>query len=346
MPWETIATFSWLSLFVHSCILGSDEYILLNKKYLLYVRYASMWLESFYRVTQNIPWWSIAETRFSSITSLHLVLLLWIFLIELYSRSLLKKWKEMYDFGDDESGIDEEQYSEYYKRAQLLYVVRITLILIFVLALVTWFNAQSFSYLAIAAWAITIVFGSYIQSFATYFYILSITSVGQTVRTGPRQGDIIRIRPLYISITGRSDNGEHTGELVNIPNYKVWDNPIVNVDLALHSHTKALLSVYFKQTEWEIPFVEFLEKLEVFLSEYLEKPSSKAVYHYKTYRGYAYKLWCTYTTEGAVEVRIGFICQLKHSFARRRAIIEYIEWLRFATKCSVPASTDALWATV
>ncbi|USN55851.1 MAG: hypothetical protein H6765_04705 [Candidatus Peribacteria bacterium] len=170
------------------------------------------------------------------------------------------------------------------------------------------------------------------MSFVTYFYILSTTEVGQTVRIGQRQGDIIRIRPLYVSITGRSDSGEHTGELINIPNYKVWDSPIVKVDLALNTYTKAILTLYFDQIDWHLPFHEFMEQLEEFLSAKLEKGTGKAVAHFKTYRGYAYKLGFSYMTDGAVEVRIGFICQLKDAVAQKRMIIEFIESLRFEAK--------------
>ncbi len=91
-----------------------------------------------------------------------------------------------------------------------------------------------------------------------YVYLMTSYSPGDSVKIGDVMGEIITIMPLYTKILGKNETGEHTGELINIPNNQIRQEKIVLVDLSLQGIQKVLITVPFQAKRYDVGFEEFL----------------------------------------------------------------------------------------
>ena len=66
---------------------------------------------------------------------------------------------------------------------------------------------------------------------------------------------------------------------INMPDLVRYDPQV-----RLNDYKKSTLTIHFDPSKREMSFDVFIAKLHYFLDSYLEKPSQKAVYHFKTYR--------------------------------------------------------------
>lgn len=115
--------------------------------------------------------------------------------------------------------------------------------------------------------------------------------VGDTVRIGTlAQGEIMYIEPLYIGISGRNDDGDHTGVLFVIPNNKAREQTISKIKLGLRDYKKEVMRISFDMKTSPISFEEFVSELRSFLDNYLPVLDATAYSHYQSYLGVVYKL--------------------------------------------------------
>ncbi len=224
----------------------------------------------------------------------------------------------------------DESYIMYYKKLQALKVSRFLIVFVGLLYLLASYQSGFFSIFAIATGATIITFQSFVLSFWVYFYLLMQYRVGDTIRVGTiGQWEIIYIEPLYTSIASKNNDGDHTGELIVIPNNQMRLQPITKVKLLLSAYTKYVVRIAYDMKNIDYPFDEFVSRLEKFLDGYLPNISRKAYNNYQSYRGFKYKL--DFDTgeykdnRQIIYVDIGFLTLMKDAALHKKAIISFID---------------------
>ena len=224
----------------------------------------------------------------------------------------------------------DESYIMYYKKLQVLKVGRFIIVFFGLLYLLASYQSGFFSIFAIATGATIITFQSFVLSFWVYFYLLMQYRVGDTIRVGTIcQWEIIYIEPLYTSISSKNNDGDHTGELIVIPNNQMRLQPITRVKLLLSAYTKYVVRVayYIKSTNYS--FDDFVLTLESFLNGYLPNISRRAYNNYESYRWFKYKLDFEMgeykDSRQIIYVDIGFLTLMKDASLHKKAIISFVD---------------------
>ena len=248
-------------------------------------------------------------------------------LIGLYKKSL--KRKILGRFSREATVETSDQYVEYYQKAQKIDFLRV-IGWFFVLSIVLYLsNSWFLTWIAIWVWAIIVTFGSFIVSLTYYFYLTTEFRVGQTIRIGEKwQWEIISIKPLYIWLSGKNDNGEHTGEFFLVPNKIVWENTIIKIDLQKTAIKKVLLDIPFDTEKWHISYEEMYSSLKGFLQDLLSVNTPTTVGHFKSYIWYKYKMDVEYDKDGKLVMHLGFLDTLTNQRKTKQKIIAFMEWLK------------------
>lgn len=272
-------------------------------------------------VVQTLWWWmNTYSLLFLILSRLMIQDIVW---------SYIKKWiVNKYKYVN-ENDPNDESYIRYYQKIQLFEFVRLVLIFWSILYWLAVYQSWFFSVFAVAIWAFILTFQTIVLSFGVYFYLMSNYRAGDTIRVGDiGQGEIIYIKPFFMSISSRNHDGEHTGELFVIPNYQVWWKPITRLDLSFNSYKKQSVTVVYDSTVMEITFDQFVEQIETFLVGYLPKISRKAYKNFKSYSGLQYKLnyelWAYKDDRHLIEVEIKFITLISSAPQHKKAIISFI----------------------
>jgi hypothetical protein len=248
-------------------------------------------------------------------------------LIGLYKKSLKRKilWK----FSREATSETSDQYVEYYQKAQKIDFLRV-LGWFGVLSVVLYVaNTGFLTWLAIWVWAIIVTFGSFIVSMIYYFYLTTEFRVGQTVRIGEkRQGEIISIKPLYLWLSGKNENGEHTGEFYLVPNKVVRENTITKIDLRKTAIKKVLVDIPFESEKRWITYDEMLSSLKEFLKSCLTLNTPTTVGYYKSYIGWRYKLDIEYKENWTIMLHLWFLDTLANHRKTKQKIIAFVESMK------------------
>jgi hypothetical protein len=248
-------------------------------------------------------------------------------IIGLYKKSLKRKilWK----FSREATSETSDQYVEYYQKAQKIDFLRV-LWWFGVLSVVLYVaNTGFLTWLAIWVWAIIVTFGSFIVSMMYYFYLTTEFRVGQTVRIGEkRQGEIISIKPLYLWLSGKNENGEHTGEFYLVPNKVVRESTITKIDLRKTAIKKVLVDIPFDIEKRWITYDEMLASLKDFLKTCLTLNTPTTVGYYKSYIGRRYKLDIEYKENGTIMLHLWFLDTLANHRKTKQKIIAFVESLK------------------
>lgn len=226
----------------------------------------------------------------------------------------------------------DESYIMYYKKLQVFEVIRFIALFGWLLYILAIYQSGFFSVFAIATWATILAFQTFILSFWVYFYLLMQYRVGDTIRVGAiGQWEIIYIEPFYTSIASKNNDGDHTGELIVIPNNQMWINPITKVKLLLNAYTKYMVRVVYDMKHTAYSFDEFVIQLEQFLDGYLPNLSRKAYNNYQSYRWFKYKL--DFETgeykdnRQLMYIDIWFLTIMKEAPSHKKSIISFVDSL-------------------
>lgn len=259
------------------------------------------------------------------------VLLAWGLVIHLviwlYKKSLKKRM--LSKFSREATSETNHEYVEYYQQAQKIDFMRVMWWIVILGIILYVQNAWFLTWLAIWVWAIIVTFSSFIVSLSYYFYLLSEFKVGQTVRIGDHwQGEIISIKPLHMWLSGKNDNGEHTGEFFLVPNKLVWENTITRIDLQKKAVKKVLLALPFDAEKRGISYELFLDSLKTYLHEFLPTNTATTVGYFQSYIGHKYKMDVEYKENGIILVHVWFLATLTTQRKTKQKIIAFVESLK------------------
>lgn len=93
-----------------------------------------------------------------------------------------------------------EYYIEYYRKSQVIDLIRIGAFLVAAFSLVLYRIPSAANFFVVATGAVIITFKDIILSFAAFFYVVSQYRVGESITIGGAKGEIIYIRPMYVGI--------------------------------------------------------------------------------------------------------------------------------------------------
>ena len=198
-------------------------------------------------------------------------------------------------------------YIEYYRKSQVIDVVRVGLFIMVIVYVILTKAPSMFNFFAIATGAMIIIFKDFILSFIAFFFIISQYKIGDTIAIGDAKGEIIYIRPFYTGIIGRDERSEHTGELHILPNGKFFTDPVKKQELNVTSYRKHTLEIPYNPETFSDSFDVFLVKLEGFLNTKLPLRSAKGVGNYTSFIGCKYKLDFHYNDISSVHVCLSFV---------------------------------------
>jgi len=245
---------------------------------------------------------------------------------------LLHKWnqakKEFLMNQEESKNEDNERYVQYYKKKQYIYTIRWIMRVVVILWFVLYHNPNVFAWLAIALWAFVISFGSVFLSLGVYLYLVSFYTPWQSVKVGDYTGEIISITPLYLKLLWRNESGEHTGELISIPNHQVWQYRISLIDLDLSAIQKTIIEIHYNYESYHLSFDEFVPTLKSFLDELFPVNTPKIAHHYKSYKWYKYKLSYDIDKEWRTIMGIWFLCKRSKTPEFKYKIVSFLERLK------------------
>lgn len=257
-----------------------------------------------------------------------------IFSIEYYFRkakkaikkSLHDKYWEITEW-EEISLESDEFYIEYYKKMQLIDLLRVSLIFVFIFGLILYKSPLAFSFLAIAAWAIIITFKDAILSFLWFFYIMTNYKIWDVIIVWESMGEIIYIKPLFVGAIWKDQNWEHNGQFYMFPNSKFITETIKKEEIKISNFQREHIDIFFSKNIFWIDFKEFKEKFTEYLDKKFKIKNVDNVWNYKTYIWYRYKMRFNYDKEN-LHIKLTFIEKPAKSLVLREEIISFIEWLK------------------
>ncbi len=216
----------------------------------------------------------------------------------------------------------------YFRKRQILGIVRACLWLFAILLAALLYDVQTFSVLALALGALVIIQKENINSLFAYFFVLSNFKVGDDIRVTDLLGEITRISPLQTTLSGKEDNGEYNGQRVSIPNYKLLLENVRVQELKSDTYRRIVLKAIYTHDEYKVDFGEFIQKIRAFLDEFLPKRNLNQVGNFRSFAGSQYKINFDYDEDGRIVVRIAFISRPHDIVDRKEQIIEFLEGMR------------------
>jgi hypothetical protein len=216
----------------------------------------------------------------------------------------------------------------YFRRRQILDVVRALLLLVTVFLGVLFYNIQAFSFLALALGAVVINQKENINSIIAYFYLLSNYNVGDDIGMNGNFGEIVRISLFHTIFAGKDENGEYNGKRITIPNYQFLLNPTEQQNLKADTHRQIVMDIPFSAEIYGRTFDAFVKELRAFLDELLPKRNLRQVGSYRGFAGAQYKINFDYNATGGIVVRLSFISRARDAVERKEGVVTFLESLK------------------
>jgi len=139
------------------------------------------------------------------------------------------------------------------------------------------------------------------------------------------QWQILYIKLLHVWMSGKNDFGENTWESFVIPNYQMWNNPIVKVDLSLDNFAKDSLTIIYEPKNFNISFEDFSKNLKNFLDDLFPLRSASDVDYFKSYIWVKYKIDYRYDWDWKANIRIWFVEKRSKAKLVKEKIISFVE---------------------
>ena len=256
-----------------------------------------------------------------------LILIILSFISNILKQHLKKKYIEPYEWSWNTENKD--FYVKYYQKIQYVdfFWAFIWILLIFVYLLTK--NTVIWAVWAVWVWWILITFQTFSVSLFTYFLLIKNYKVWDTIRLKVNwdtiQWQILYIKLLHVWISGKNDFGENTWESFVIPNYQMWNNPIVKVDLSLDNYTKDSLTIVYDPKNFNISFEEFSNSLKKFLDGLFPVRSASNVAYFKSYIWVKYKIDYKYDWDWKANIRIWFVEKRSKAKHMKLKIISFVE---------------------
>lgn len=243
------------------------------------------------------------------------------------------KNKKKHDFEKKKLGLesleDVENVSiEYYKDLQHLDVVRFAGLVFGAISVLAMYNVQAFNILAVATGAFIIALREAFTSLVAYFYILSNFKLGDDLRMNTALGELVRVKPLYVALAGKDENGEYNSKLYLIPNFMFLNQLVEQAQLKSDDYRKVSVQALYTQEAFNLSFKDWKQALETYLEELLPKRAMTKVGYFRGYVGVKYKLHFDYNDKGEILVKISFIAKSQKALEFKEMIVSFIEGLK------------------
>lgn len=222
----------------------------------------------------------------------------------------------------------EEASLEHYKDLQQLDVFRFVCIVIGTISILAVYNVQAFNILAVATGAFILALRETFTSLVAYFYILSNYKLGDDIRINTALGELVRIKPLYVALAGKEDNGEYNSKLYHIPNFMFLNQLVEQQQLKSDDYRKVGLQILYTQDIFTLAFPDFIKTIETYLDELLPKRAMTKVGYFRGYAGLKYKINFDYTDKGEILIKVSFIARSFKALEYKESIIKFTETLK------------------
>ena len=256
-----------------------------------------------------------------------LILLIWSSISHILKLRLRKKYIEPYERSWNIENKD--FYVNYYKKLQYidLFWALIWIILIFIYLL----TKDKLVWTILAVWIgwLIITFQTFTVSLFTYFLLIANYKVWDTIKVNinwdTMQWQILYMKLLHIWLSWKNDFWENTWESFVIPNYQMWNNPIIKVDLSLDNYTKDSLTIIYDPKIFNKSFKDFSTNLKKLLDNTFPLRSASDVAYFKSYIWVKYKIDYKYDIDWKANIRIWFVEKRSKSKHIKEQIISFVE---------------------
>lgn len=271
----------------------------------------------------------LTNIRTRLLTQEKLIFVLWILLVvhivfRILKNNLKKKYYTTLGLGLTKENNEEIVY--YYKQRYILDSINYLIILCLIVLYLYSINVN-FWFFSVAIWAFILIIQPYIQSLIAYPIITTKYKIGDTIKIENRIGDIIFIKPLITWFTGRNLMGEHTGEVHTIPNSKFISTDVTHLSIKGMDIKKNLITFTYDYDTFKVPYPVFLNKIKVFLHDFLPMRSLEECGPYKSYIGHKFKLSSNYEGND-LKITIAYLETFNGTRHSQEQIIWFIENLK------------------
>lgn len=256
-----------------------------------------------------------------------LILLIWSSISHILKSRLRKKYIEPYERSWNIENKD--FYVNYYKKLQYvdLFWALIWIILIFIYLL----TKDKLVWTILAVWIgwLIITFQTFTVSLFTYFLLIANYKVWDTIKVNinwdTMQWQILYMKLLHIWLSWKNDFWENTWESFVIPNYQMWNNPIIKVDLSLDNYTKDSLTIIYDPKNFNKSFKDFSINLKTLLDDIFPLRSASDVAYFKSYIWVKYKIDYKYDEDWKANIRIWFVEKRSKAKEVKENILSFVE---------------------
>lgn len=221
-----------------------------------------------------------------------------------------------------------EYYLEYYKKWQIIDLIRIASIFVALWVLMVGRTSIGANFFIVVAGALIVTFRDFILSILAFFIILRRYTIGETIGIDNIQGQIISIRMFTIGLLGKDNDGDNTGRHFTIPGYRFLTETIRREELQIESIRKELIKIPYDYAQYSISFQTFIEWLEKQLDTICSMITKKNCGNFQTYIGYKYKIDVDYLEDKCIIITVGIIGKWRRNVERKEQIITWAEQYR------------------
>ncbi len=248
-------------------------------------------------------------------------------LIELMTKKVKKKLKsKIFTYSEDADSVhDREYYLEYYKKIQGIDIIRSFSFTIAISLILVGKAGLNINFFALAAGALIVIFKDLWISIAAFFIVVPQYRIGDTISIDGIQGQIIFIRVFSVGILGKDANGESTGQLYMVPNFKFLSENIRKEQIGSDEIMRDFFQIPYKKEWFDTEFDTFMEELKKYLDTIFPMGSRKNIGNYQSYIGYRYKLDYEYREDKCLMIQLSFVGKPDRNHRNMEKIIAFIE---------------------
>lgn len=256
-----------------------------------------------------------------------LIIILWSFFSQIFKVRLKKKYIDPYEWSWNTE--NREFYIKYYKKVQYieLFWSLILILLMFVYLLTK--DKIIWAVWAVWVWWFLITFQTFSVSLLTYFLLIRNYKIWDCISVIVNwqkiQWQILFIKLLHLGLSWKNDFWENTGKYYSIPNYQLWNNPIVKVDLSLDNYAKDSLTVIYDPKNYDMSFKEFSKELKHYLNILFPVKSASETWYFISYIWVKYKIDYSYNSDWRATIRIWFVEKRTKAKEIKEKIISFVE---------------------
>ena len=256
-----------------------------------------------------------------------LIIALWSSISQIFKVRLKKKYVEPYEWSWNT--VNREFYIKYYKKVQYIELFwAIFLILLMFIYLLTK-DKIIWAVWAVWVWWFLITFQTFSVSLLTYFLLIRNYKIWDCISVVINwekiQWQILFVKLLHLWLSWKNDFWENTGKFYSIPNYQLWNNPIIKVDLSLDNNAKDSLTIIYDPKVYNISFKEFSNELKTYLNTLFPVKSASETGYFISYIWVKYKRDVSYNSDWKATIWIWFVEKRLKAKEIKEKIISFVE---------------------